>query len=366
MQQTTYFYRRVQCGLQAANTSNTATVTVYPQVIAGTISPSGQTINYNTAPSSLSVTAATGGNGSYTYQWQSSGTSAFLTPVNVGTNSTSYTPGTLTSSTYYRVMVNSNGALVYSNYILVTVYPQLLGGSVSPASESINYNTTPPPLSVTGISGGNGSYSYQWQSATSNTFSSPSNVGINSSAYSPPILTASTYYQVIITSNGAQATSNYGTIIVYPPLQTGVISPPGQYINYNTSPAVLSVSAASGGNGTYNYQWQSCSTIGGNYHPVGSGGSSYAPGPLTTPTYYEVVTTSNGASVTSAPVLVNVYPQLIPGILTPASITLAAGTSPGVLTSTPASGGAAMAVIPINGRVLQTVLISAISAAIPV
>ena len=58
----------------ASTAATPKTVTVSPAptpLVAGTISPSTQTINYNTA-AALTGTEATGGNYTYTYQWQSS------------------------------------------------------------------------------------------------------------------------------------------------------------------------------------------------------------------------------------------------------------------------------------------------------
>ncbi len=73
--------------------------------------------------------------------------------------------------------VTSNGVTVNSNYAKITVYATLQAGSISPASQTINYNTTPSTLTLSGVSGGSGSYIYQWQSSTTNTFSSITNVG---------------------------------------------------------------------------------------------------------------------------------------------------------------------------------------------
>ena len=83
----------------------------------------------------------------------------------------------------------------------------------------------------------------------------------------------------------------------------------------------------------------SSSSSGGTYTAVGTG-SSFTPGALTATTWYEVVTTSSGVNATSAAVSVTVNPQVIPGAITPAAITITAGTSPGTLTVAAASGGA--------------------------
>ena len=162
---TTYY--RVQVNSNGATVNSSyVTITVYPQISPGTVS-SSQTINYNTTPAALSISTTTGGNGSYSYQWQSSPNNTFSSPTNVGTNSTSYSPPSLTSTTYYRVQVTSNGATVNSGFVTITVYPQLVAGTLN-SSQTINYNKAPSQFTITGTSGGNGSYLYQWLSSTDN------------------------------------------------------------------------------------------------------------------------------------------------------------------------------------------------------
>ena len=81
-----------------------ATLTVYDDLTAGSIS-AAQTICYNTAPAGLTeATAATGGTGAYTYQWESSTNNIAWTPIG-GATSATYSPGALTTDTYYRRQV---------------------------------------------------------------------------------------------------------------------------------------------------------------------------------------------------------------------------------------------------------------------
>ena len=421
----TMYYRVVTISNGASVTSNTATVNVYPQLLAGTVSPSSITINYNTSPGALTGTTATGGTGTYTYQWQSSTDNSSWTNVN-GVTTQNYTPGNLTSNIYYRRGVTSNSVTVYTASTAVTVYPQITT-SISPASTTINYNTDAGTLTNT-RGGGNGTYTYQWQSSANNSTWTNIN-GATAQSYSPGVLTDTMYYRVITTSNGASVTSNTATVNVYPQLVAGTVSPSSITINYNTSPGALTGTSASGGNGTYTYQWQSSAdnsswtnvngvttqnytagnltsniyyrravtsnsvtvyttstavtvypqvttsispsstainynTDAGTLTNTRSGGNgaytyqwqssannstwtningataqSYNPGVLTDTMYYRVITTSNGASVTSNTATVNVYPQLVAGTVSPSAITINYNTSPGALTGTSASGG---------------------------
>src|SRR5439155_246561 len=145
-----------------------------------------------------------------------------------------------------------------------------------------------------------------------------------------------TWYEVVITSNGASSTSSPVSVTVYSPLISGTISPASQTVAYNTAPGPLSVSNTNGGSGVYTYQWQSCATSNGTYTPISEAVSaSYQPGQLTSNTYYEVVTSSNGVSVTSSPVVVNVL--LGPGTIS-APATTRYNTSV-TLSSTQNAGG---------------------------
>jgi hypothetical protein len=72
--------------------------------------------------------AATGGVGTFSYQWQESTTGCGGSFTNVGTNSTSYTTGTLTAARYYRVVVSQTGnacSNVTSNCVTVSVQSNL-------------------------------------------------------------------------------------------------------------------------------------------------------------------------------------------------------------------------------------------------
>ncbi|WDF80743.1 DUF6443 domain-containing protein [Mucilaginibacter sp. KACC 22773] len=329
---TKYYRRTVTSNGQPLN-SNSVTVTVYPQLVAGTISPATQAINYNT-PASLTGGAATGGNGTYAYQWQSSPDNTTFTNIS-GATGVSYTSGSLTATTYYRRTVTSNGQPLNSNSVTVTVYPQLVAGTISPATQAINYNT---PASLTGgaATGGNGTYAYQWQSSPDNTtFTNIS--GATGVSYTSGSLTTTTYYRRTVTSNGQPLNSNSVTVTVYPQLVAGTISPATQAINYNT-PASLTGGAATGGNGTYAYQWQSSPDNTTFTNISGATGVSYTSGSLTATTYYRRTVTSNGQPLNSNSVTVTVYPQLTAGTISPATQSISYNAT-ATLTGIAATGG---------------------------
>ena len=143
-----YYRRRVTSGSCGTVNSPSILITVYANLTPGSVG-SAQTICYNTAPLQLTqITAPSGGPGGYTYRWQSSPDNITWSNITGATAST-YSPPALTANTYYRRRVTSGScAQVYSNVILITVYGQLLPGTIGTA-QSICYNTAPAALATT-------------------------------------------------------------------------------------------------------------------------------------------------------------------------------------------------------------------------
>src|SRR5690242_13064051 len=115
--------------------SDVATVYVYPQ-LASSITPITKTVNYNTSPGQL-TNARSGGNGTYTYQWQTSVNNSIWNNIS-GATQQNYTPGNLISTNYYRVITSSNGVSVTSNTSTVSIYPQIVPGNITPAALTLN------------------------------------------------------------------------------------------------------------------------------------------------------------------------------------------------------------------------------------
>jgi len=158
---------------------------------------SAQTICYNTAPAQLTGGTASGGIGTFTYQWQSSADNTTWTDIS-GATAANYTPAALTANTYFRRTVTSGTCIAYSNSVLMTVRANLVAGTAS-AAQTLCYNTRPAQLTGGAASGGTGTYTYQWQSSTNN--STWTNIsGATAASYRPDTLTASTYYRRVVTS----------------------------------------------------------------------------------------------------------------------------------------------------------------------
>ena len=109
-------------GCSTSLTGKTTNVTVNPTLNSGTVG-SDQTYNcsFSQNPTAFTqITAASGGTGTFTYQWQSSTDNITFNNISAATSST-YDASTITQTTYYRRQVTSGGCVGYTNVITVTL-----------------------------------------------------------------------------------------------------------------------------------------------------------------------------------------------------------------------------------------------------
>ncbi|HQG76862.1 MAG TPA: DUF4082 domain-containing protein [Bacteroidales bacterium] len=308
---TTIYYRRAvrsaNCSLEY---SNPVQITVYPAVSPGSVGTS-QTICHNTVPAQLiQISAPSGGNGTFTFQWQSSANNSSWTNI-PGATQASYSPQALTATTYFRRNAISGECGTFSSAsIIITVNAVLEPGSVG-SSQSICYNDVPSTLVQTAApSGGTGTYSYQWQRSSDESVWSDI-PGATQSSYSPPALTANTYYRRNITSgNCGSVSSNHILITVNPAMSPGSIGN-NQTICYNNVPApVMQINPPSGGTGSYNYQWQSSGNNTSWSDIPGATSTSYSPPALTSTTYFRLRVRSGGCMNYTNSVSINVHDRI--------------------------------------------------------
>ena len=317
------YYCKVTSGSCGTLSSNNATITVYNNLTA-TISGGTSPICYNTNPGTFASTA-TGGTGTYTYQWYASTGSAIS-----GATSSTYNPGNISSTTgYYCAVTSGSCGTVSTSTTNITVYGNLTSGLIGNA-QTICYNTIPTQLSyTTAPTGGTGSYIYQWYN-TSGIIS-----GATNNSYTPAALTATTTYYCVITSGSCGTlTSNNVTITVYNNLTAGTIGS-AQTICYNTVPSQLSYTISpTGGTGSYTYQWY---TTPSNII-IGATNNTYTPSSLTTTTtYYCAVTSGSCGTLNSTNITITVYGNLT-ATLSGGTTPICYNTNPGTITAT-ANGG---------------------------
>ncbi len=142
-------------------------------------------------------------------------------------------------------------------------------------------------------------------------------------------------------ANGLIATKNV-TISSPPTLNGGSISNPTQTINYNSVPAQINASVASGGScgGAYSYQWQkSLDAEAGFTDIAGATGQNYQPGSLTATTYYRRKVTCGTTAYTSNIATITVAGALYGGYVTNPNQAIQPNTTPAQINATLPTGG---------------------------
>ncbi|WP_307524365.1 PKD domain-containing protein [Pedobacter sp. W3I1] len=188
-------------------------------------SPVTNNINASSAPvcagQSTIITGdtPTGGTGTYAYQWQSSadGNNWSNVPSAVNKDLTLI----VSSSTYFRRLVNSTICTSISNSLQITALPGLTNNTIS-TDQNICIGAAAAALTGATPSGGSGTYVYQWQSSLNGTAWSDV-LGANSVSFTPPTPTVTIYYRRSVASGACSNNlSNQIKITVNPHAQAEI------------------------------------------------------------------------------------------------------------------------------------------------
>ena len=316
--------------------------------ITGNAIGNDNTICHSQDPAPLTQISGglTGGDNSYSFRWDQSTDHSSWTEAEGTANGTSYDPGILTQTHYYRRIVTSGACADTSLYKTITVLPLIAGNTIS-SDQNICQGSSFADIGGQEPSGaaGPGSYTYKWITSSDKNLWSDApglNSGLN---YNPSNDSPGTYYFRRVTISGlndvCRDTTSYLTLISYPSVTNNTIASP-QTICAGATINDLTGSAPTGGNGTYNYQWQS-SPDNSTWTPNGKTGQTMTGVPVNTTTYFNRVVTSSvcPASISSS-VKITAYPALANyGISLVASDNdvILTGTSPGLITSPDVTGG---------------------------
>ena len=162
-----------------------------------------------------------GGSGTISYQWQSSGDgiTGWVNATGTGANTATYTPSSATAgTTYYRVLVNAANSgcdqAVSNNSIVIITQDVVVTTQPNDISECVGGTNT---MTVS-INGGSGTISYQWQSSGDGIsgWTNATGAGANTATYTPSSAVAgTTYYRVLVNAANSgcdQAVSNNGSV----------------------------------------------------------------------------------------------------------------------------------------------------------
>lgn len=312
--------------------TTTAAVTATPlsttrYTVTGTITPSGCTasasitvtvVNAGTigsdqnncgpfTPATLSSLADASGATGITYTWEASVTSASIGFSTIaGATAATYVPaGAITTTTYFRRVATAGGQSARSNVVTATVKP-LPSVNVSPTAVTLAAGTS-TTLAASGAD------TYDWAPAT---YLSATNTA---SVIATPTAVGATVYTVTgrITATGCTAMATVVmTAVPAGSLIPGTIGSP-QTICASTAPVAFTSTAATGGTGTINYQWQrSLDNVTFSNIPAATS-ANYGAGTLTQTYYYRrAASTSSDAAVYTPSVKVTVLqkPVIVGGI----------------------------------------------------
>jgi hypothetical protein len=246
-------FRRVMTNNCGSVTSNSITVTVSPQLTAGTAGQNMGGVCTGTAPPPLNnSTLPTGGTGTYSYQWQISTNGSSYSAI-AGATSASYSPPVQTTpgTYYFRRAVTSCGQTLTSPAVTVTVILQPSPGSIQ-GNQSICLNATPNAI-LNEQHGGNGQSPYIWEYSTNGTVFYTI-AGQYTATYQPGASSVPTWYRRALETSCGVVYTNVVFIDVYTPIQPGSINGTAT-ICYNQSATLANVTPASGSTGSYTYTW---------------------------------------------------------------------------------------------------------------
>lgn len=173
---------------------------LYGQLNPGTIG-NDQSICYGYSPAGLYfISAPSGGLLPYSYRWQRSNDLGNTWVDITGTTASrvTYSPPVLARSTMFRCRVtDATPTTHYSNAVTINVLPGLSAGTIG-TEQTLNYDELPAPLTqIQAPSGGDGNYSFIWQSSANNL--QWSNIeGSNSQGFAPQQMFTTTWFRRIV------------------------------------------------------------------------------------------------------------------------------------------------------------------------
>ena len=307
---TTYYYCVVTMtiGLCSTLVSNTAEVTV---TALATITSQPQATQSLCVGGSLSAPlsiAHSGGLGSASYKWYQNGTNSNVGgTLIVGENNATYMPSAYSAAgTYYYyselIMSGSGCGSVFSNPAEVIVVSDPVINLPAVATQTLCKNAVTTNLAI-GVTGGVGSYSYQWyENDLNNNTTGTVIVGAESAVYTPSTSAVGTkYYYCQVTQSGVdcQVTSLPSEVVVNE-IPVFVAQPSSSTICMGESATELVVNYDNGA-GVPVFKWYSNtvnSTVGGTEIPAANT-NTYTPPTSTAGTmfyYCEVALPSGGCT----------------------------------------------------------------------
>jgi gliding motility-associated-like protein len=268
-------------------------------------------------------------------------------------NGADYTPSLLVNNTNADIVFSirrktvTGGVIAYDSFYDITVLSALpIAGNTITAPAVTNFCTSGTPTIINGSTptGNNGSFTYQWQSSNDNAIFT-NIAGATAISYTPPVISATTYYRrtVNAVSCVAASQSNTVTISIISPVTNNVITPPAINSFCATSdPLTITGNTPAGGTGSFVYQWQ-VSTDNATFTDIpGAVTKDYDPPAISATTYYRrsAISGSCAVPVYSNVATLSILPALANNAITaPTVTTFCVSGDPAAITGNVPTGG---------------------------
>jgi hypothetical protein len=365
-----YFYNNVgdnSCFDLLAVYSNTVTVTAaaVTPVNGGGIQYTGSTsICTNTKITTINNNVvATGGNGTFTYEWQQKLASNNVWTTIANSNSETYLPkvNITENTTFRRKVTDGLGAFAYSNEIAITVLASngtLVGGETEDVDHTCVITYKAKIDSYSAANGGVTPYAYVWQQLQSGTW-----VDVSTSTTTATNFATASQTAALVTTVGTfrRKVTDYCSTVAYANeaivrLQTiipGTVNIVSSTITAGQTPSLITNSAVptcatnedygSGNQVTISSHWQQATDINGIWSTIsGANSLTYQPTELTQTTYFKRVSREGFCSMSAASniITVSVYNgPLTGGTISANSNCVVIGSSIGTINNTASAAG---------------------------
>ncbi|WP_299707711.1 gliding motility-associated C-terminal domain-containing protein [uncultured Pontibacter sp.] len=341
LKKTTWFRRMVTSGPCAAHTSAAVKVEVLPAISNNSIAVEKFTICAGDILPIIKGAVPSGGSGegSYTYLWQSSRDGQhFATAAGTNNQADYQAPAPLVEHTWFRRIVYSAPCNQSISQVLeIAVQPAITNNNIITQAHAVCAGEAPEELKASRPSGGNEQPVYLWENRIEGGEFAPA-AGVNNGMnYQPSKLTQTTWFRRKVTAGECFSVTPELRVLVNEVIANNTISE-DQVICTGSSPAKLTGSQPTGGDGSYTYFWEAAGTD-GVFRKVSGNSADLTIGPLTYTTSYRRIVESGPCAHVSNVVTITVSPVITNNTIG-LSQSIFRGQTPAPLSGSSPSGGA--------------------------
>lgn len=315
--QTTMYRAVVQSGVCAAENSSSATITVDPASVGGTVSGAASVCT-GANSGTLVLTGYTGN----VIRWEQSidGGASWTTIVNTTDN---HTYNNLTQTTLFRAVVQSGGcASANSSSVTITVTPSTVGGSIS-GSTSACAGSNSGTLTLSGHTGS----VVRWESST-NGGVSWTNITNTTTVYNYSNISQTTDYRAVVQSGTCASQNSASATITISPISVGGTVSSNATVCSGVNNGTLLLTGYTGNV----IRWEFSTDNGVTWNAIANTTDNHTYNNLTVSTKFRAVVQSGScASANSSVATINISPASVGGSVA-GSANACSGSNSGSLT----------------------------------